>query len=240
MKTITLIAYNRPHYLKRMLESLSRNNLEGYHLYCGVEPNCQEVIDICKAIDFVPCMVHVNAVQMGITANALGVLDRAFDAGSEFNVYLEDDLLLAPDTLDLANWYATHPRQPECVLLNLCNCVEETPDKSGVKVINTTGFNSWGWVATRESWHKWIRPNWFNDYNEVLGMQWGHGCWDWSINGFIRSNHLNVMRPTCCRVTNIGEVGTWNFTAEHVTQHKETFGKVVLSDGSDRNYHIVE
>ena len=41
----------------------------------------------------------------GAKDNMFNVLNSAFEAGSTFNLHLEDDFLLAPDTVDLANWY---------------------------------------------------------------------------------------------------------------------------------------
>ena len=106
MKTLTLTVNNRPGYLRQLLDSLRRNNVDGYDLlYCAVEPGCPEVLDVCKAIDFIPTHVHLNAERLGVRENPYQALRAVFDMGSDFNVYLEDDLLVSPDALDLANWY---------------------------------------------------------------------------------------------------------------------------------------
>ncbi|MDP8202782.1 MAG: hypothetical protein P9M11_11680 [Candidatus Tenebribacter burtonii] len=37
--------------------------------------------------------------------NPFNLLNTAFNFGSEFNIHLEDDLLVSQDMINLANWY---------------------------------------------------------------------------------------------------------------------------------------
>ena len=104
MKVITLPVATRPHYLKQMLNSLRDNNLDGWTLYVNAEPN-QEVIDVIKAIDFIEVSLVINTERLGVRKNPFNVLNRAFENGAEFVLHLEDDLILSPDAVDLANWY---------------------------------------------------------------------------------------------------------------------------------------
>ncbi len=145
MKTITLVANNRLNYLKRMIQSLRENDLSGYTLFVGVEPEDQEVVEFCQDFDFMPANVTVNPRKLGVALNPLMTISRAFDAGSDFNVALEDDLVLSPDALDLANWYFALPEE-NYFCLNFFNYCSNCADPA--KVQYTDHFAPLGWAVS--------------------------------------------------------------------------------------------
>src|SRR5260221_6365651 len=101
MKTITLIAFNRPEYTREVLESLRTNNTKNYVLFIAIEPGCEQTIDICRSVDFMPVEILVNPSRRGVNYNNKNIYDLVFDRGSEWNVAIEDDTPLSPDALDL-------------------------------------------------------------------------------------------------------------------------------------------
>lgn len=103
-KTMTCTANNRPHYLEQMLTSLSKNKTEGYHLYIQVEPGNPKTIEVCNNIDFMPTTIIKNRKKLGVRENPYKLLEKVFEIdGSDFNIYLEDDIIISPDVTSLAN-----------------------------------------------------------------------------------------------------------------------------------------
>src|SRR5215203_2670680 len=110
--SITITANNRPHYLSRSLEALSRaSGVGNWHLYIGLEPGNDACAEVCRSIRFMPCTILYNETALGIRGNPYNVLRHAFEQGSELNIHLEDDIIVSPDVCELAQWY--HKLVPE-------------------------------------------------------------------------------------------------------------------------------
>lgn len=223
MKTITLVAYNRLHYLVPMIESLKRNNLDGYTLFIGVEPDNSSVVDYCRTLDFMPTEVTINSTRLGVAWNPFATISRAFDSGSDFNVALEEDIVLAPDAIDLANWFLSlKSDQYFCLgFLNyksnpvLANAVEETDF-----------FTPLGYCVTAKIWKNWIKPAWMSDERG----------WDFSVTSLLARNpSFKTLHPALARSNHIGREGGEHCTTEF---HDRTFEHLALSDGCSRNYQI--
>src|SRR3989304_9430081 len=102
MKTLTITAHNRPARLERMLQSLVVCNPHEYRAFVRCEPGCMASPAIVRK--YLPkAKIHVNGKKLGVRENPYQVLSDAFQAGSEFNLYLEEDLVLSPDALALAD-----------------------------------------------------------------------------------------------------------------------------------------
>ena len=213
-KTITLTAHNRPHYLRRVIDALRRNALEGYSLYCQLEPGCGECLEICRTIDFLPCEVIVNKCRLGVRENPYALLARVFEQGSAFNVYLEDDVVLSPDAFDLANWFAQ--LQHAYVL---CLCFMNYGSNSDDPLRVTTGsFNALGFCLTNHAWNTYFAPHWHADERG----------WDWSITSLHAAHpELRVLQPTLGRSNHIGRTGGTFCTPEF---HDRVFAGQTISD----------
>jgi len=117
-KTVTLVAFKRPEYTAKVLESLKANNLEGYTLIMSLEPGHEETRRVCETVDFMPHEVIVQTQNLGVNWHNKTIYDYVFRIGSELNVALEDDTPLSPDALDLANWYFENPELHNYAMLN--------------------------------------------------------------------------------------------------------------------------
>lgn len=221
-KTITLVANNRLHYLKEMVDSLRRNNLTDYSLFIGVEPDESAVVAFCKSMDFMPTQLTINATRLGVKLNPLATISRAFEAGSDLNVHLEDDIILSPDALDLANWYCSLADK-DWLCLDLFN-YHSDPSSPNV-VEESDHFAPLGWVTRRNSWEKHFAPNWMADKRG----------WDFSVNKLISDGNKKVLMPKLSRSNHIGREG-----GVHCSQdfHDRVFSRVSISDGSARDYRL--
>lgn len=223
MKTITLVAYNRLHYMVRMIESLKRNNLEGYTLFIGVEPDNLSVVEYCQNLNFMPTKVTVNPQRLGVAWNPFATISRAFDSGSDFNVAVEDDLILSPDALDLANWFFALPENPY-LCLGLFNYESDPTFPDQVEMVDE--FTPLGWAITASIWRRLIKSNWMIDSRG----------WDFSMNIIRQNNPANkVLRPQWARANHIGREGGVHCSPEF---HDQMFSRLEISDGSGRLYHL--
>jgi hypothetical protein len=223
MKTITLVACDRLNYLSKTIECLKQNRLDGYELFIGVEPEDAAVVEYCRRLQFMPITLTVNPTRLGVAWNPKATIDRAFDAGSEFNVAIEDDLLLAPDALDLANWFLeSHGRH--FFSLNLCNYRSDSSFPSQVE--STDHFIPLGWAVTREAWQESIRLNWMCDPRG----------WDFSVNRILETQtRKRLLQPRLARSNHNGREGGEHCTPEF---HDRTFAHLPMSDGTTRHYHL--
>ena len=199
-----------------MLCSLLRCGLEGWHVHIGIEPGPTQgaLADLCS--DILPdnqCTLTRNPTRLGVRANPYATIARAFESGSTFNLCLEDDFLLAPDALLLADWYKENHR-PRWAALNLlagtCGSAANlsVPDCPS-QIFESRCFNSIGVGFTRADWNRIstiFRGRKRPFYSRRSILDWG---WDWAVYGAVlMSPQLRVIQPLAARCTHTGETGT--------------------------------
>lgn len=205
MKTVTLPAFNRPRYLEHTLNSLSKNNLLGFDImYINIDSKNEEVIDLCKSINFIQTDIRINETTLGVRRNPFDVINRAFDNGSSFNVHIEDDILLSKDTFDLARWYFENIPEDKYLLLNFCNYFNDSKNLPN-KVVEYDEFIAIGFCFFAFSWYQFIKPFWFKDHIIKKSKNVG---WDWTVRDVIRKYNLKTLTSLIPRVEHIGLVGT--------------------------------
>jgi hypothetical protein len=234
MKTISVIAYNRPAYLRRVLEALEKcRGVENYKVFVSVDDAAHQLETLLAAHGSMPAMFgheryHVWAPRcerLGVDWHPKQVYDCIFDLeGSDFNVMLEDDTVPSPDALELADWFCEHGR--EYAYLSLHNGSTKPEDPTALE--ENMRFCPWGWACTREMWQKWFAPNWNCKVNEPAG-------WDWSMGVIIQRNGLKCLNPRMSRTLNIGREGGVYETPDHFDSFH---GPTVAHDGSPVEYRI--
>ena len=217
MKTATLIAFNRPEYTREVLESLRKNNTKNYVLFVAIEPGCEQTIDICRSVDFMPIEILVNPSHRGVNYNNKYIYDLVFDRGSEWNVAIEDDTPLSPDAFDLVEWFFSFPKQDDYLLLNLFNG-SRTVDRP-LELFEHDAFCPWGYCFGKGAYERVIKPGWMCDQRG----------WDWSICKIMREKGLKSLSPFLSRARNIGKYGGVYCTPEF---HDHCFSGHISSDGS--------
>jgi GT2 family glycosyltransferase len=208
---MTMTACSRPNYLAETLDSLAANqHLDQFTLHFGVEPVSQEVLDICRAVDFMDTHIHVNSERLGVRENPYQLLTRTFAAGYEGVLYLEDDVVLSPDAVDLVLHYAKSPEaeQHRCLCLyNKDSHAENNPAviETGRSIVK---FSALGFYAPLPQWEAFFRPTW---HASDKG-------WDFSIGGADVTAHT-VARPAISRSHHIGRFGGAHYVASNHDKH---------------------
>lgn len=224
MKAISLPVATRPHYLKQMLSTLKECNLNGYTLYVNAEPN-QDVIDVVNDITFIETKLVVNKERLGVRRNPFNVLDRAFQ-DADFVVHLEDDLIVSPDALDLANWYYDTFKDDPTKYMAYGFFNYESDMDEPEEIIQHARFNGLGWCTFKTNWNKWFRPIWFDD--DINKRVWGPNTWgwDWSVQAVCKTEGLNTLIPSFGRSNHIGREGGTYCGAQF---HDQTFTSLIIN-----------
>lgn len=216
MNVITITGYRRPQQFAALLDSLLANALEGWRINIQVEPSdtaaCFEQIAADK-LDGVQWSVRVNPQRIGVRGNPFCLLNRSFGEGAELVLYLEEDLLIARDTTQLARWYQVNHR-PEWMMLSLlsgiCGSAGFISDPGYPALLfEGKSFNSLGFACRREEWYGHLRDAWHLDLTAntnsvgrpVLG-------WDWAVyHHLIRTRGMFSLQPTAARAVHSGREG---------------------------------
>lgn len=217
MKTITLPVFRRPHYFKKVLDSIRAANPKGYVLSIGVEPGCEETVEVARAIDWIDCRAKINKTVLGVDWNNYHLICEAMDGGSSFNVHLEEDVTVSPDAFELADWYEARAGAERDVCMGLVN-YDSNPTRPS-DVLRTWYFSPIGWCVNGTAWKNFFVQNWMRDKRG----------WDWSIAIGMEQRKGRSFHPALARSTHIGREGGVHCTPEH---HDKTFGKLAISAGS--------
>ncbi|MCW8842613.1 MAG: hypothetical protein OQK00_04275 [Rhodobacteraceae bacterium] len=225
---------NRPRLFGEMLQSLVACGLEGWHVFIALEPSPQQADFTEIAASLLPpesYTITVNPNRLGVRENPRQAITRAFRAGSELNLCLEEDFRLAPDALLMAKWYQEN-HKPHWMGLNLlaglCGSAGNLSAPALPKVLfETRCFNSIGVAFTRSDWDRvshCFRPRSWRFLRRRNLFDEG---WDWALFAYLLlSEDLRMVQPLAARCTHTGTHGT------HCTPdfQARAFDRLPLSD----------
>lgn len=199
---MTMTAATRPHYLENVLVSLANNSgLEDYTLHFGVEPIIPDVLEVAKNVSFMKTNVHLNAKKLGVRDNPFQTLKRVFDSGVDGVLYLEDDVSLSSDAVNLATWYFSQQDANNYLCLNLYNH-DSNKEAPANELIAGDKFSALGIGITSFQWKNYFEPNWYKDPRG----------WDFCFTNMISSG-LKVLQPSISRSHHIGRFGGVHYRA---------------------------
>jgi hypothetical protein len=236
MRTITIPGYKRPGIFRDALEYLTANDLTGWRIFIQLEPT--EMVDQYKAaaesLSGVDYEITVNAKRLGLRENTFRLMEKAFAAGSELNIYLEEDIFIASDVTRLAGWYQDHHR-PEWLCLSLLagGCggygYQSFGEYSNL-LFPSKSFNSLGFVVRRQEWEKHFSKLWMDDDKYSCGPDGKDvGGWDWAIyHHLMTADGLYSLQSAAARATHTStEAGVHGKTAAYDL----TFAGLALTPG---------
>jgi hypothetical protein len=222
MLSITLVAFKRPAYTSQALEALSccRGLRRFERLFISIDPGFDAVGAICREWGKrlpIAVEVTVNAEPLGVAGNPLRAYSRAFDeAGSDFNVAIEDDAVLSPDALELALWfYERRATASRYSFLNLCDHYDYRGEGRNKRAVldspellaETSNLSApFAWCLPRREWG-FVKANWNANSRSIPG-------WDWSLRFAMRMESKIALTPVLSRCRNIGRLDPTNETKE--------------------------
>jgi len=213
LKTITITAFKRPHYFEQLLLALVQNPLDGWQIHIQLEPSdkSEQFHTIAaRILAGKKYLISVNDSIRGVRQNPYTLLDDVFSAGAAVNIYLEEDIVVAPDVTRLADWYLEHASENSiCMNLILGGCFSAgflSDENYPAMLAATKCFNSLGMILTQEQWQKHIKPNWLR-FPAFFTSLTGHQTdgWDVAIYDYVLSRpELNVLSPMLARANHTG------------------------------------
>ena len=222
MKTISFPVGYRPAYLIEFLQTLIKQDLGGYHIVASAE-NCPPCIDILKNCGIpMTILLKQNSSgaksHSGAIANMYNALSYAFnELKSDFNIHLEDDFLLAPDAINLANWYYENFKDNPLSYISygLFGFNPRGEDYSALEEVPF--FEGLGWCTFQEGWKECYSTSWFDG---SLAKKYfnAHG-WDWNVQGFFKEYNAKALRPLINRTQHNGRVDGTCCTIQHHDKH---------------------
>lgn len=220
-----IITVNNPYdYAKDLLEQLIKLTPVGYDVYIAVEPKYyvneerkNNLLELANKL-FSVCgnQVHIclNKTQLGVCNNPYNTLAYVFnDLGYQYVLYLEEDLILGSDIIQVSDWYGGQETvDPNLVALCLCN---RTSTRSGLdprKFITSKDFKALGVGIHKSQWNNYFRNLWHRDFRG----------WDWSIIEYLHnSTGKYVIIPELSRATHKNTLGGAHFrTGQHWKDYK--------------------
>ncbi len=201
MKTVSIPCYNRPEYLHKVLRSIeAAEGHDGWMYIFSVDPSGHG-IEMCNLLETFGhnSKVFYNPTRLGLTTNTWMAANHAWVLGSDFNVYLEEDDVISPDTFLMLDAFMRHPfMDPDGSVICLRRKTEIADEVNSLSCAND-GLLGCGFAYFTTMWPKRLRPAWFRYYENMPGYEW-----DWSLDLWMIEQKIPQWRPHINRSQNIG------------------------------------
>lgn len=204
MKAICVATSGRVERFKECMRSIERNpRYKDWHLFVSKEPNAE--------LDYYPAMpLHVfrHEFQLGPALNTFMAYQMAFrfDPAMAAVLYLDDDMVLSPDALQLCDWYLNSIiKDVDDVGLCLCR-TDETNDLSRPNSVAAKdtwmGLVGQGYFITRCQWHDFVKRRFWSHE-----PHYGGDDYDWALGHSAVDMGKRILRPRLSRSQHTGIVG---------------------------------
>lgn len=220
--SISISLYNRLDYTKQILEKLASCKLaEEIPTTISIEPSpvLYEIAGLADAYPH-PKTIFVNEYRLGCNRGIWTAINRGFETGSDFNIHIEDDILLSRDALIYFTEMARYYEKDESVF-----CIGGYNRDPEIKTEADMGL-----FFPANTFYAWSWGVWYNRWNEIKN-RWAFGSnpygqsWDCYVKHHLRGNRSTVL-PSVSRVKNIGALnGTFTPSAEWHDKKHNTFDK---------------
>lgn len=212
-KELTFTAFHRVGYLRQAVASWNKNkySLGEWPASYLLEPSDaiteNAMIKEFDQLESKRLLGVINDHRLGVLKNPHAALTQAFDAGNEFVVLAEDDIVVSDDTLEYFEWAMEKYKEDKSVLAVLAfSRVPVTwPRLYSGAVARTKVFCPLVWGTWVDRWEDTIRPNWDLDYSTGTADQ-GAG-WDWNMMRVAVAKNQDFIYPMASRSCHIGRFG---------------------------------
>jgi hypothetical protein len=214
MKTISITYNNRLEYMEQLFSSLKKvENLSFFNLiYIKSEPMTRKGKFIYNLVKNFPIKIEIeeNKIQLGIKKNPYSAVKNAFEKyNSEFNLNLEEDIILSPDAFNYCQWFYELKENPyfTCQLFNFDSKEKVFSEEDYFIVSPQMKFSALGWATFQKQWKDIFSKEWFKEYPPY--------GWEYSINEAIKKNKLFSLIPKVSRSYHTGLLGGIHYRREN-------------------------
>ncbi|TYQ26991.1 glycosyltransferase family 2 protein [Pseudanabaena sp. UWO311] len=226
MKIVAITAYNRPTLLYTCLKKLSNIcNIKNWQIYISIDPSSltSEIVSVIESFSKSNLKINfvINDSKMGVRRNPYKLLQWCFGDEAELVLYLEDDVVVSSDCLQVAEAISHTPNFSDyylCANLLTTTCSSQSilslpPEvHTAFKAVflENKFFSSLGIILNRHQFIKYFEPNWFNYPLKLRSFRGAEtDGWDIAINDYLLStNDLFVIQSMIPRISHQGTHGT--------------------------------
>jgi len=232
MKILTMTAWKRPDYFKRVIESLEKaEGIEDYLLLVSIDGGYRETQDEMMDILGNSSLNYLHWLQdenIGCAANTGFILNVGFSRADRI-IHVEDDTVFHPDALKWFEYNLAAYEHDERIF-SVSGYARETESMIGDwPEPNIVGlrdwFHCWGWATWKRVWDEidvWFGIHWkegighLHKGRESRGEDFlayvdcdGKGSWGVPMNHYWRRNRFEIA-PHTSFIQNIGKLdSTW-------------------------------
>ena len=164
---IVVVAYNRPDYFKRVLESLANcADIELYDVYFFLDPGNAEVLRLAWAFDASRTrVVKRNQKRLGAHKNKKQAMSFGFEV-ADFVIMIEDDTILAPDALRFFQFARDRYESDENVFTvsafadNCRHANSTVPSIYDHALAQRRHYTPWVWGTWKDRWILDMKDQW--------------------------------------------------------------------------------
>jgi hypothetical protein len=220
-RALLLTAYNRPEYLREVLNSWSKvREIESWpmHILIDPSPHTDAIIQVIRSarLPVARLGVTVNPTRFGVLRNPYVGFDRLFNERLyDFVFRAEDDIVVSTDTLEYVTWASNRYQYDDHVaIVQAASAEPKTADPR--RIVVDGSFSPWDFGTWRRWWNSVIKPTWDLDYSTNSGTPGHHAGWDWNLTErVLPARGLHVCRPAASRSDSIGIIGTHSTPSIH-------------------------
>lgn len=194
----------REKYLRQALDSWARaRGARGVPFIFCVEPGSPMPVDeftLWVRCAFPLAQVTVNARRLGCSGNTRNAFTRAFEAGADYAVMAEEDLVVASDVLEFHSWAAREYADDQQVV-SACAHARAGRGSDPAAVTRACWFNPLVCGTWRDRWDSYVLPGW-------AGIPGNAEGWDTNWQRRLNSEARYSIFPVMSRVLHIGEISS--------------------------------
>lgn len=209
-RELVFTAYNRPEYLAETIGSWNQvSNILDWDVSYLLEPSSaqEKMIEKFNGLECKSMLGVVNDHRLGVLRNPYAAMSSVFDAGNDFAVLAEDDIIVSSDILEYFEWASVYyENNPEILGVLAFSRLPEGYSEDANVVWKTEVFCPLVWGTWKDRWENLIKPNWDLDYSSG-NPDGSEAGWDWNMLRLAVNNKMKFVFPEYSRSNHIGRFG---------------------------------
>ncbi len=211
-RRLVFTAYNRPVYFEPVMAAWTQ--VRGFgdwqpEVFLEPSPAAEAMTGIAAEAG---AAVTRNPLKRGVLSNPWNALYTAFNAGADFVVLAEDDVLVSDDILEYFTWASTTFADQHILTVCACSFAPACAPGHEQNTVRHKQFTPLIWGTWADRWTDQLRDTWDHHYSTGTSEAPQSG-WDWNINLRIMRD-WDVISPIASRSTHIGRHGGAHTTAQ--------------------------
>lgn len=209
-RELVFTAFYRANYLREAVGSWNQaTNIQEWPVSYLLEPTTNEIQESMHRefhqLECAELSGIVNDHKLGVLRNPHAALTSTFDAGNDFVVLAEDDIVVSDDILEYFEWAMKTYKDDQSVLAVLA--FSRIKDEANTSYVSRTKvFCPLVWGTWSDRWESLIKPNWDLDYSSGLADGSCAG-WDWNMMRVAITQGKDFIYPHASRSNHIGKFG---------------------------------